>query len=225
MKDAPAMDFSLVITNYNRERFIDRAIRSCLMQIILRRPIEIIVVDDASTDGSLDIIREFSHDVQVFEQDRNQGVAAASNVGLANASGRYWMRVDADDFLNTYACAFLGSILDENPDIDFVYCDHHRVDLRGVKVSRVRLDNDETLFEHGAGVLFRTEKLREIGGYDEDLRNAEDRDLLMRLRAAGSKGYYLPVSLYRYYIHGANISLGDDRDGYRSMVTDRHSGD
>ena len=133
MKDAPAMDFSLVITNYNRERFIDRAIRSCLMQIILRRPIEIIVVDDASTDGSLDIIREFSHDVQVFEQDRNQGVAAASNVGLANASGRYWMRVDADDFLNTYACAFLGSILDENPDIDFVYCDHHRVDLRGVK--------------------------------------------------------------------------------------------
>ena len=218
------MDFSLVITNYNREQFIDRAIRSCLMQMILRRTVEIIVVDDASTDRSAEIVREFSNDVRMFRQDSNQGVAAASNVGLENASGRYWMRVDSDDFLNAHACAFLGSILDENPDIDFVYCDHHRVDVRGVKVSRVSLDSDEALFEHGAGVLFRTEALREIGGYDASLRNAEDRDLLMRLRAAGAKGYYLPVSLYRYYIHGANISLGSDREAYRAMVTDRHTG-
>ena len=219
------MDFTLVITNYNREQFIDRAIRSCLMQMILRRTVEIIVVDDASTDGSIEIVREFSNDVQVFRQEANQGVAAASNVGLAHARGRYWMRVDADDFLNSHACAFLGSILDENPDIDFVYCDHHRVDVRGVKVSRVRLDNDEALYEHGAGVLFRTEKLREIGGYDASLRNAEDRDLLMRLRADNAKGYYLPVSLYRYYIHGGNISLGADREVYRTMVTDRHKPD
>ena len=219
------MDFSLVITNFNREQFIDRAIRSCLMQMILRRPIEIIVVDDASTDGSVEIVREFTNDVRLFRQPNNSGVAAASNVGLENAQGRYWMRVDSDDFLNAHACAFLGSVLDENPDIDFVYCDHHRVDVRGVKVSRVRLDNDEALLEHGAGVLFRTERLREIGGYDEDLRNAEDRDLLMRLRAAGAKGYYLPVSLYRYYIHGANISLGDDRAAYKSLVDERHSGD
>jgi glycosyltransferase involved in cell wall biosynthesis len=218
-------DFSLVITNYNREQFIDRAIRSCLMQIVLRRAIEVIVVDDASTDASIDIIREFSNDVRLIRQDTNQGVAAASNVGLEAARGHYWMRVDADDFLNTHACAFLGSILDENPEVDFVYCDHHRVDVRGVKISRVRLDTDEALYEHGAGVLFRTERLRELGGYDPVLRNAEDRDLLMRLRAEGSQGYYLPVSLYRYYIHGDNISLGEDREAYRSMVTDRHSPD
>jgi len=219
------MDFTLVITNYNREQFIDRAIRSCLMQMILRRTVEIILVDDASTDGSIEIVREFGNEVRVFRQEVNQGVAAASNVGLEHAQGRYWMRVDSDDFLNAHACAFLGSILDENPDIDFAYCDHHRVDVRGVKISRVRLDNDEALYEHGAGVLFRTESLREIGGYDASLRNAEDRDLLMRLRAQGVKGYYLPVSLYRYYIHGDNISLGDDREAYKTLVTDRHQPD
>jgi glycosyltransferase involved in cell wall biosynthesis len=219
------VDFSLVIANFNRAQFIDRAIRSCLMQIILRRNVEIIVVDDASTDGSVDIIREFGSEVRLIRQASNQGVAAASNTGLAAARGTYWMRVDSDDFLNTHACVFLGSILDENPDIDFVYCDHHRVDVRGVKVSRVRLDNAEALYEHGAGILFRTAKLREIGGYDADLRNAEDRDLLIRLQAAGAQGYHLPVSLYRYYIHGGNISLGADRDAYKSIIADRHGRD
>jgi len=217
--------FSLVITNYNRSQFIDRAIRSCMMQVIFRRQIEIIVVDDASTDDSINIIREFSNDVRLIRRSENQGVAAASNIGLENSRGEYWMRVDSDDFLNTHACAFLGSILDENPEIDFVYCDHHRVDVRGVKISRVRLDNDEALFEHGAGVLFRTALLREIGGYDATLRNAEDRDLLMRLRARGARGYYLPVSLYRYYIHGDNISLGADRETYKAIVADRHGAD
>jgi glycosyltransferase involved in cell wall biosynthesis len=218
----PQIDFSLVITNYNRARFIDRAIRSCLMQLVFRRSIEVIVVDDHSTDNSLDILQEFARDVRLFVNDVNRGVAHASNLALTNARGRYWMRVDADDFLNMYACAFMAGILDENEDIDFVYCDHFRVDVRGVKISKVRLDTESALFDHGAGILFRTEKLREIGGYDESLRNCEDYDLLLRLKKSGGKGHYLPVPLYRYYIHGENITLSDERQAFRRIVEAKH---
>lgn len=216
------VEFTLVVTNFNRAQFIDRSIRSCLVQLILGFRHEVIVVDDASTDNSLDIIQEFSNDVRLFTTDANRGVAHASNIGLENARGRYWMRVDADDFLNMYACAFMGLILDENEAVDFVYCDHYRVDTRGVKISKVRLNNEQALLEHGAGVLFRTDRLRDIGGYDESLRNCEDYDLLYRLKEKGRKGYYLPVPLYRYYIHGENITLDTSRAEFRKVVEKKH---
>ena len=192
------------------------------MQLMFRRHIEVIVVDDASTDNSLDIIQEFSRDIRLLVNETNKGVAYASNLALKHAQGRYWMRVDADDFLNLYACGFMAGILDENENVDFVYCDHYRVDVRGVKISKVRLDNDEALYDHGAGVLFRTDVLRKIGGYDEALRNCEDYDLLYRLKKAGHKGYYLPVPLYRYYIHGDNITLTTEREQYRKVVEAKH---
>ena len=211
-------NFSLVITNYNRSKFIDRAIRSCQNQLVFRTVYEIIIVDDCSTDNSLDIIHEFRNEVRLFVNDKNRGVAYASNVALRNARGKYLMRVDADDFLNKFACAYMSAILDENPDIAFVYCDHYRVDVHGVKVSKVRLNNDKALYEHGAGIMFRTEALTQVGGYDESLRNCEDYDLLVRLKNNGYCGYYLPVPLYRYYIHGENITLSEERTMFRNIV-------
>jgi len=211
-----------VIANYNRAQFLDRAIRSCTTQLLFRTPFEIIVVDDASTDSSLDIIKEFQSDIRSFVHDKNLGVASTSNKAIKEATGTYWMRVDADDFLNHYACALMGMVLDENPDVDFVYCDHYRVDIRGVKISKVKLDTEEQLLEHGAGVLFRTDLLREVGGYDESLKNCEDYDLLLRLKANGAKGYYLPVPLYRYYIHGENMTLTPARQHFKNVVKRKH---
>ena len=116
----------------------------------------------------------------------------------------------------------MAALLDENPDIAFVYCDHYRVDKRGFKTSKVRLDNEDALFAHGAGIMFRTSVLKEIEGYDESLRNCEDYDLLLRLRKQGHKGYYLPIPLYRYYIHGENITLQADRQTFRQIVEKKH---
>lgn len=213
---------SLVITNYNRAAFLDRSIRSCVGQILFRVPFEIIVVDDASTDGSVELLSEFGPDLITVFNETNLGVAASSNRGLETATGEYFMRVDADDFLNQFASAFMMEVLDTNPEIDFVYCDHYRVDVRGVKISKVRLDNDDALFEHGAGVMFRSQLLRDIGGYDDTLSNCEDYDLLVRIKQGGYRGFYLPVPLYRYYIHGENLTLGPDREAARRAVRERH---
>ena len=121
------------------------------------------------------------------------------------------MRVDADDFLNQHACQTMLYLLEENENFDYVYCDHFRVDVDGVKIKKVKLNNKPNLFRHGAGILFRRDILIEIGGYDEKMRNCEDYDLLARLHILKKKGFYIPVPLYRYYIHGKNITLKKER--------------
>ena len=216
------MDFSIVITNYNKAAFVDRAVRSCLNQFLLRKKVEVLVVDDCSTDDSRTILKEFERSISIIELDKNRGVAHASNVGLTKSHAPYWMRVDADDYLSAEACFHMGAVLDNNPHYDFVYCDHIRIDLRGLKQAYVRLDSERKLFEHGAGILFRKERLVEVGAYDETLRNAEDYDLLLRLRERGCKGFYLPVPLYRYYIHGDNMTLSNERAMYWEKVKEKH---
>ena len=213
---------SIVITNYNRVNFVDRAIRSCLDQSL--GPVyvvEIIVVDDGSTDDSLKLLSMFKDDIVIIEHKRNLGVACASNSGLKAASGDFVMRRDADDFLNKYALLTLSSILEENEEFGFVYSDHFKVDEKGFKKEKQRLNNMEMLYNHGAGVMFRKEVVQSVGLYDESLLNCEDYDYLIRV-AKNYKGYYLPLPLYRYSIHHDNLSLREDREKFKCIVRERH---
>lgn len=214
--------FALVIANYNRATYLDRAIRSCLTQLTIGSAAQVIVIDDGSTDSSIEVCKEFADTICLYEAEENRGVAWASNKGLELACAEYWMRVDSDDYLSNLACQIMGAILDANEQIDFVYCDHYRVNEFGKRIELVRLNSREALLDHGAGVLFRASALRAIGGYDESLRNAEDYDLLLRLFESGSRGFYLPVPLYRYYIHGQNISLNKERDAYKEQIRRKH---
>lgn len=216
------MDISIVITNYNREKFINRAVNSCLSQLLTNVRVETIVVDDNSTDASLKQLEKFGEKIKIINHKKNKGVAAASNTGLMACNGKYFMRVDSDDFISAYICQILFMLIEANPEYDFVYCDHVRVDEIGRREELIRLNNQETLYKHGAGILFRKSILFDIGLYDENLRNAEDYDLLIRLQKAQKKGFYLPLPLYRYYIHGENMTLNEDRNSYEKIVRDRH---
>ncbi len=213
---------TIVIANYNRAEYVARAIRSCLAQIVHRKMVEVIVVDDGSTDNSLDIIQEFDNDIVVVRHEENKGLAAASNTGLRKAHGQYWMRVDSDDFLSMFAVQMMALILDSNPSTGFVYCDYARVDVQGKRTDTIKLNIEKKLMEYGSGILFRTDLLKDIGGYDESLRNCEEYDLMIRLKQHDHTGFYLPVPLYRHYIHGKNMSLGTDRNYYKKLVNTKH---
>lgn len=213
---------SLVITCFNKEKFVDRAIRSCLNQIIFNKDIEIIVVDDCSTDNSLRVISEFSTSVRLIKNSKNLGVAESSNSALKIATGKYLMRVDADDYLGNLSCETLVNILESNEKYAYAYADHVRVDVRGFKVETVRLDSKKVLYEHGAGVMMKKEVLDQVGGYDNALRNCEDYDLLYRIDQLGVESFYMPVPLYRYYIHGENITLGKDRSEFKTLVENKN---
>jgi hypothetical protein len=96
-------------------------------------------------------------------------------------------------------------LLDENPDIGYVYCDHLRVDENERVMERVDLNTLDLLLRHGAGIMFRKSYLEAIGLYDERLRNAEDFDLLKKY-IKNWDGFHLPLPLYRYRQHDKNMT-------------------
>lgn len=205
------MDVSVVITNYNKGMLLDRAVRSSISQVLIRKIHEVVVVDDGSTDNSLDSVSDILEQCVVVRHDENKGVAAASNSGLSVAQGSYWMRVDADDYLSQFALQYMSAILDANPNIGFVTADHSQVSPGGKTVEVVSLQGDEALLHHGAGVLFRRHILEDVGGYDEALQNGEDYDLISRLMAAGISRFHLPIPLYRYFKQTDGLTEAADR--------------
>jgi glycosyltransferase involved in cell wall biosynthesis len=200
-----SIDTSIIICNYNNKQYLGRAIRSCLKQSLSKDRYEIIVVDDASTDKSIDVIAGFKDKIVPILLKENVGVAEASNIGIRNALGSFVIRVDADDYINENTLLFMTEILNANHDIGFIYSDHLRVDEQENIIERVNLDTLDALFRHGAGIMFRKSYLEAIGLYDSELKNAEDYDLLKRY-IKNFNGYRIPLALYRYRRHQNNMT-------------------
>jgi len=196
---------SVIITNYNNEEFLGRCIRSCLKQSLDKNRYEVIVVDDASTDKSQEVIETFGDQIVSVRLNKNVGVAEASNMGIKRALGAFIIRVDSDDYVNENTLLFMTEILWANPDIGFVYADGFVVDSSERKVKRYNLDTLKSLYRHGAGIMFRKSNLEAVGLYDRTFRNAEDYDLLTRY-FRNFDGYHLRLPLYRYYRHKGSLT-------------------
>jgi len=190
------MKISVIITCYNLERYISRAINSCLNQTLNDNLYEIIVVDDYSKDKSWEIIKNYGNLIKSIKHDKNLGVAAASNTGIKIASGEYIVRVDGDDYINKNFLLTMTEILEWNDDIGFVYCDHVVVDKEMNR--KVEINTLEKLLDHGAGIVFRKRYLEAIGLYKEGLKNCEDYDLILRY-IKNFDGYHLKLPYYRYF--------------------------
>ena len=218
---------SIIITNYNYSKYVSRAIRSCMNQSISNR-IEIIVIDDCSTDNSVNIIKNNfdSNDIKTIFLNENKGVAYCSNLGIKKAKGIYVIRVDADDFIHYKMIEYLYTYLDMNNDYSYAYCDHIRVDEKEIKSERIYLEDESTLFDHGAGVLFKKGHLEAIGFYDEDMLNCEDMLLLKKLKQNNFKGIYVKLPLYRYFRHEKNMTNDiDSRKRWEKEVNKRIKND
>lgn len=196
---------SIVICNYNNEKYLARAIRSCLKQSLNKSKYEIVVVDDCSTDNSRAVIESFGDKIVVVYLEQNGGVANASNVGIQKALGKYIIRVDSDDYINENTLLFMSEVLNWNHDIGFVYADHLKVEEDESVREHVVINTLDLLLRHGAGIMFRKQYLEVLGLYKPELRNAEDFDLLKRY-ISNFNGYHLRVPTYRYRQHDRNMT-------------------
>jgi len=97
----PDIRFSIVITSYNQPEFIKDAVDSALVQRTAEK--EIIVVDDASTEGTLQILRQYGDAIRLVPLETNQGACVARNCGAAVAAGEYLVFLDGDDALVPWA--------------------------------------------------------------------------------------------------------------------------
>jgi len=191
----------LCITNYRKEKYLERAIRSCLSQIPNGIIIKTIVVNDGSKKFNEKKISKEFPEAEIVNYKKNKGVSYASNQALYFAASDYFMRVDADDYLSMKSSLILSSILTDNAKIPFVYGDILLI-KKDFNIKKILRNKRNLLLEHGAGIMFRTKYLKKIGGYNEKLKNCEDFDLIIRIEKKYGKGFYLPISYYKYYKQG-----------------------
>jgi glycosyltransferase involved in cell wall biosynthesis len=207
VKAAPRV--SVVMTVYNAERYLHETLESILRQTF--RDFELIVVNDGSTDRSLEILQEYAkRDGRIRVISRgNTGIVAAANEGIAAARGEYLARTDSDDVSMPQRFEKQVAYLDAHPDCVLVGSRVLETDPNGVPVtesghalSHEEIDRQLLTAYGGWAVLqpttmMRTAAVRAVGGYRGRYNISEDHDLFLRLAERG-KVANLPDVLLRY---------------------------
>lgn len=206
---------SIVIPSYNASRYIKEAVDSALAQTY--RNIEIIVVDDGSTDDTREVLGQCIATGKIrYIYQENRGLASARNTGIKNAKGDYIAFLDADDLFLPSKVEEQVEFLEKN-QFDVCYCDllhftesepkkfyHHRYKYPSGDVFGELLKRQ---FINPLTLLIRREVFEKYGYFDENLRRSEDYDLWLRWAYAGVRFYYLDKILAHYRIRSAgNLS-------------------
>lgn len=196
---------SLIITAYNYDKYIERALRSCLDQSMPRSQYEVIVVNDCSSDNTAKILTNYADEVQVHNLKKNVGLAAARNFAVKKARGQFVVFLDADDYIQRDLLLVQKTFLTENSSLDAVSVDYYLVDERGRHLEHVNAERKPI----ACGIMFRKDLLLDIGLYDESFRAREEEDLRIRfLKKYSIHNIILP--LYRYRMHDANLTKNQD---------------
>lgn len=188
---------SVIIPCYNAGRWLREAIESALGQTY--RPIEVIVVDDGSTDDSVSILRSYGDRIRFAQQPHVNG-NRARNAGVSLARGRFLQFLDADDYLLPGKIAAQVALL-EATDADAVYSDYAVLTYReGVPClgpfRTVHMQPDLlTALLRGCWIplhalLWRREVIEALGGWDETFFAAQDYDLMLRAALRGLRLRY-----------------------------------
>jgi glycosyltransferase involved in cell wall biosynthesis len=181
---------SVIVPTYNRARLVERAVRSALAQTLAS--LEVIVVDDGSTDNTLEVLGVIADPrLRVIEGD-HAGAPAARNRGLAVARGEWLLFLDSDDLLGAEHLDVLLGRGDRSPDVGVVYTGYTIVDeADGTRTAHpphhvadehMALGYFNLLGGSSAGV-YRATTVRAVGGWDPALPARQDTDLLLRVSA------------------------------------------
>jgi glycosyltransferase involved in cell wall biosynthesis len=171
---------------------VGKAVDSALGQVY--RPLELIVVNDGSTDNTRQVLAGYGEAIRVIDQD-NRGMSAARNVAIRAARGEYIAFLDADDWWHSEKLARQVDLMESHPELGFSSTAAQVMDMQGKALNLWRCRERgmrmlETLFAENAAiaggcsaVVVRRRLLDETGLFDENLRGFEDPDLWIRLAA------------------------------------------
>ena len=189
---------SVYITNHNYGKYLNKAIKSVLNQT--HQDYELIIIDDGSKDNSKNIIKRYiNHKKVISVFQKNKGLTVSNNLALRLSRGKYIMRLDADDWLDTNAIHLMSNYLEKNPRIGLVFPDYYEVDKKGNILNLVRRHDFRKVKlldkpAHGACTMIRKECLQKIGGYNE--------------RFDRQDGYYIWIKfIQRYEVTNINLPL------------------
>jgi glycosyltransferase involved in cell wall biosynthesis len=197
---------SVILPVCNGERYLDEAIESILTQDY--RPIEVIVVNDGSTDNTEIIAKLYDNDI-IYVLQKNSGPAAARNKGLGIASGGIIGFLDFDDLWSKDKLSLQLALLADDPSVEIVLGLTQPMKLQEGEEDKSKFDKWYDPFCAlllGAAVI-RKSVFDKIGFFDETLRYGEDTDWFMRIREKGiSMTIMQEVTLF-YRRHESNMTL------------------
>jgi glycosyltransferase involved in cell wall biosynthesis len=206
---------SVVIPAFNAERFLGEAIESVRAQTYA--PLETIVVDDGSTDGTAVVASAFS-EVTVIEQ-ANAGPSAARNRGFAASRGEFIAFQDADDLMTADKLEVQAGLLIDRAEVGCVLAEQELLVepgtempfwIEGSKVQTVMPPRPPELegepLVHPMSLVVRREVFELVGGFDESMRTAEDLDWMLRASEEGVEIARLPDVLMRRRVHPDSLT-------------------
>jgi len=209
---------SAIIPAYNQSAFVGQAIDSVLAQT-RREGVEIIVVNDGSTDDTPNVLEQYSGKIHVISQS-NAGLSAARNTGLRSATGEFIGFLDSDDLWHPDTIERALDAFDKSPGANWVlggweFVDEHGKSTsvptpsarfkQGIEKDFLRLLLLGNFFPVHAAVVRRA-CVQECGGFDETLRAAEDWDLWLHMAEHGWSPVCVDALFARYRRHSAAMT-------------------
>jgi len=224
---------SVIIVNWNGKRYLDRCLSSVLRQSYA--DYEVVLVDNASQDGSVDLVRERFPAVRVIANSRNVGFAAGNNLGIAATQGEYVATLNSDTEVEPGWLAALVAGMSAGPRIGLCACkmlffdQRERINSSGICIDRAGIawDRDGGQLDMEAGreegevfgacagaALYRRAMLAQIGGFDDEFFYLyEDVDLAWRARLADWRCWYCPAARV-YHVHAGAGTEGTPLKSY-----------
>lgn len=211
---------SIIVPLYNASRYIEKCLDSCIMQDYPN--CEIIVVNDGSTDDSVERIKPYLDKIRYIYQE-NMGGSAARNAGLDEARGTYVFFLDSDDIIFPDTITKLVTSIEEDGS-DLCLGAYETMDAAGRRGDIISFRNKDcvfskeelpilfTIYPNPSTKLFRMNIIKENGLRFENLRIAQDLNFFFRYLICCSKASYINTALYIYRVTAGSISTSyDDR--------------
>jgi len=209
--------FSVLMANYNNADFLEEAIKSVLSQTYPYW--ELIIVDDISTDNSIEIIKSYLKDnrIKLIIHETNMGYGGALKTAADNTSNDVLAILDSDDVLHKNALEVMASAFTSNPEFGFIYsmfwqCDSNLNHPKIVKYVGEIQPNKSNLHEIKVSHFkaFRKDAYKQTKGFDPNQKKAVDKDIIFKLEEV-TKLKFVNIPLYYYRWHGGGISQEKSR--------------
>ncbi len=197
-------EISVIIPVYNTEKYIAEAIESVLNQSV--KSMEIIIVDDGSTDNSVKEIRKFGSKVKLIKQE-NKGAAAARNLGVEMSTGTYLSFVDADDLWTSNHLDILLNAFDEDPELEMALGFVEQFVSPELADSYNHLIRDDLQIlpgYHAGSMLIKKSSFKRVGNLKESLQLAEFIDWFARAKELNINTKMVNTVVYKRRLHITN---------------------
>jgi glycosyltransferase involved in cell wall biosynthesis len=221
---------TVLMSVYNGEKYLKKAVDSILKQTY--KDFEFLIINDGSSDRTSKILKSYKdHRIKIIDNKKNMGLTRSLNKGLRLARGEYIARQDADDISLPRRLEKQVAFLNARPEYGLVGCWNYRIGANNKIEKKVVFYTDhndilpmlmiENHFVHSS-VMFRKECIQKLGGYDEDLKFAQDYDLWLRIAEhykVANLGEFL--HLWRYEKHGISYNQREEQKKYAFLIRDK----